>query len=413
MPSTATAKDRTAGTPSGGNPPETDLRSVATSIEGLLDDDGHFNPNPEQLSRGHPDYVEADDDRANKQRDSKGRFQKSENASTEELEDSETAIEEVDDDRDTDQDADPTETDGDEEVTSEASDDAQTDETDTDTQDTIQTLVEMAEALDVSVDELKAQITHSFKAADEDVTVTLAELEKGYQKDADYRRSTAQVAEYRRAVETDMTQRQQVYEQQQHIAASQLNLAEQMVVAELESPQLTAIRDNAPEEWSARRIELGERLQYLRNSRQQAAGAYEQFRNHNRAQLREREMAQLKEAIPDFGEKHNSLAREVISSLGYSSQEIPEIFDNRLIQGALELGALRKRVSEMEAQHTKAKETVKRVKKDIPKLQKPGKSVSPQGQNARLRRDNVKRLQGRLRKSGKVEDAAAVIENML
>ena len=46
---------RHAATPSGGNPPDSDLRSVANQIEGLLDDDGHYNPEG-TVSRNHPDY---------------------------------------------------------------------------------------------------------------------------------------------------------------------------------------------------------------------------------------------------------------------------------------------------------------------------------------------------------------------
>jgi hypothetical protein len=238
-------------------------------------------------------------------------------------------------------------------------------------------------------------------------------LAKGYQKDADYRRSTAQLAEFRRASETELQARHQSYEAQQHVAAQQLNLAEQMLTVELNSPKLAALRESAPDEWTAQRTEIGERLGYLQQTRQQAAAEYEQFRVNNLGQLRAREMQTLTEAIPDFGADHSALAKEVISSLGYTDEEVVQIFDSRLVRGALELGALRKRVADYEAREVKAADTAKRVKKSIPKLVRPGKHVSPGAKGKRLQRDNVKRLQTRLRKSGRVEDAAAVIETMM
>ena len=410
---------RQAGTPSGGNPRGADLRSVAGQIEGLLDDDGQFNPNPDEPSRAHPDYDESLDPR-NQPRDAKGRFQSKAGApdadddTVDDLDEAEqTQLDDDDFEDDEQQQAADTDESDDDEALSDASDDASTDEADTDDPDAIRTLAELATALDVTVDELKESITHDFRAADEDVTVTLAELEKGYQKDADYRRSTAQLAEYRRAIEADLNTRQQAYETQQHVAAANLNLAEQMLAAELNSPQLAALRESAPDEWTARRTEIGERIAYLQNARGQAAAAYEQFRQNNLAQLREREMSSLQTAVPEFSQQHADLAKQVIGSLGFTPKETSEIFDSRLVLGALELGTLRTRVAELEAQVTKAGETAKRVKKDIPKIQKPGKQISPQAKGRRLQRDNVKRLQGRLRKTGKVEDAAAVIETML
>ena len=124
-------------------------------------------------------------------------------------------------------------------------------------------------------------------------------------------------------------------------------------------------------------------------------------------------MQMLQEALPDFNAQHATLAKEVIGSLGFAPQEISQVYDNRLVRGALELGTLRARVAELEAQVAKAGDTAKRIKKTVPKLQKPGKATSPQAKGRRLQRENVQRLQKRLRKSGSVDDAAAVIETML
>jgi hypothetical protein len=398
-------------TPSQG-PEGTDVHTAARRVEGLLDDDGHYNPNPDQISRGHPDYVESDDSRASSpDRDDRGRFKKA--ATTDDTGDVQPDSTDGDETLDIpaagdDSDEDTGKSgDTDENLAASAGDEATTD--DGETGDDIDTLQGFADALEMSVDDFKAAVTHTFNAADEEITVTLQELEKGYQKDADYRRSTAKLANDRQLAEQDFFGRQQNYEQQNHFLAAQLGVAENLVAAELNDPRLTELRESDPAEWTARRDEIGQRLGGLRNARIQAAQAYEQFTNTNQAQLRAREEAALLESIPDFGKKHKADAKELLSDFGYSEHEISHVFDHRVIRGALELKALRSEVAELRLLKEQAGDTIRRVKKDIPKLTKPGK----QRGKPRVKRDNVSRLRERAKKTGKVEDAARLIEQLL
>lgn len=394
-------------------PEGSDLRSVANRIEGLLDDDGHYNPNPDQISRGHPDYNPEDDPRetgGQSGRDERGRFTKQ--AASEAPEDDQTQeiVEDEQEQQIGDEQTEDTEQqagDTDDAQTESAIDEATTDEADT---GTIQTLAELATALEITPDELKESITHTFRAADEDLTVTLAELEKGYQKDADYRRQTGQLAEARRQAEQDYNERMQAYEQSNVITAQAYQVAENLIAAELNDPRLAQLRESDPAEWTARREELGQRVNQLRGARTQAAQQYENFRQQQQVELRQREQNFLSEKLPDFGKEHVTVARGAMSSLGYSDQEIGDIFDHRLVLGALELASLRSEVEQLRAMKTKAADTVKRVKKDVPKLQKPGRQqLGRKG----IPRNNVQKLKERARKSGKVEDAARVIESMM
>lgn len=403
--------DRQSPTPSSGSE-GTDLRSVARQVEGLLDDDGHFNPNPDQLSRGHPDYDESDDPRAvTPDRDERGRFKKK---AADDSAPADDTGDEIDDDEDLDipaagddSDADTDQGDTDEDLAASADPDAPTDDRET---EAIETLAEFAEALEVPLEELKESVKHTFNAAGEEVTVTLAELEKGYQKDADYRRSTAKLAEDRKAAEAEFHHRQQAYEANNQLLASQLQVAENLVAAELNDPRLAQLRQNDPAEWTARRDEIGQRLTALRNARAQAAQAYQQFTNDNLQRLRDAEEKALLEAVPDFGSQHKNAAREVLSGFGYADHEIANIFDHRLVQGVLELHNLRKEVAELRELKQQAEQTTKRIKKDVPRLQKPGKQ---QTRKPGLRKDNLARLRKRAKQSGKVEDAAKVIEQFI
>lgn len=391
-------------------PEGSDLRSVANRIEGLLDDDGHFNPNPEQISRGHPDYDESTDARAHPDRDERGRFKAAE--ATEQDDDISDAIEDIEaagdeSDEDT-SDREAAASDTDEAQTESAVEEAETGEAET---GDIQTLNELAQALEVPLDELKAAITHTFNAADEEVTVTLAELEAGYQKDADYRRQTGKLAEDRRQAEQIYQANMQQFETAHHQAAQLFNFVESLFGNELNDPRLAQLRESDPAEWTARREEIGQRVGALRNARQQAAQQYATFQHNQRAQLKAREQQMLLEKIPDFGSGHVQVARGAMESLGMAPAEIADIFDHRLVLGALELAVLRNEVATLKGEKTKAQDTVKRIKKEVPKLQKPGKQKMQSKRG--IKRDNVQRLKDRARKSGTVDDAAKVIESMM
>ena len=387
----------------------TDINTAADQIAGLLDDDGQFNPNPDQVSRAHPDYDESEDSRADNTqgRDDRGRFTKKA-AADEELDES-LAGDESDDEL-SDEEIDDTVDDTDEEDVEAADDDsAQGDEEETG--DAIETLQQFAEALEVPVEDLLAQITHTFRAADEDVTVNLSELVGGYQKDADYRKGTSKLAEDRRTAELDYANRMAEYEQQNQALAAQMDYMQNYFMQQLNAPQLEQMRLTDPAEWTARRSELTEQLQQLQGVRQQAATGYQAFKTQQLQELRNRETARISEKITDFGENHKSRAKEVMRSIGFGDDEVGQIFDHRVISAALELHDLRSEVAALREEKAKAADTVKRVKKNVPKFtQKPGKAASTK---KGVNRDAVSKLRRRAKQSGKVEDAARIIETML
>lgn len=407
-----------AATPSQGGE-GSDIRSATNAIAGLLDDSGQFNPNPDQLSRAHPDY-DPDADPRNQSdaggtpdRDERGRF-RARNPVDDESEDEQLNADaqetsEAEDDLPDDE-VDDADTD-DEHVDARSQDDAEeTGDTD-DEDDAITTLSGLAEALEMPLDELSTQLTHTFKAAGQEVTATLQDLVAGFQMKADYDRDKGALANQRRDFEFEMQQRGQMLDQEHYVAASGMQAMQQLLQAQLNSPKLEALREVDQSEWLAQRKEIEDQLGWLGQVTQQAAATYNQNRQQNLAALRQREEQTLLEAVPDFGDQHRQLVRDTMTSLGYSPAEQSQVFDNRLVRGALELAALRAKVAELEKAQTTAQETVKRVKKEVPKLQKPGRSLRNRGKG--IDRDRAGKLNKRLRQSGKVEDAALVIENMM
>lgn len=391
----------------GATDPRQDIDTAAARIEGLLDADGH-------ITDGRPSRAAVGDvanDRAARAaaqaRNERGQFQREQAEQDDEQDDEQDFDGRADDDHDEREDDRDDGADTDEDDRKSGGDEAGDGGQET---EAIQTLEQLAEALELDLDELSATLKHRFKAAGEEVEVTLAELVKGYQKDADYRRSTARLAEERRTFEQQARERAEQFVRMEHAAAQQIGLAEQIFANMLNSPKLAQLRETDPAEWAAQRDEIGRVIGFLQQARQQAAAQYEAWRNDQLAQLRDREMAALREAVPDWGENHRLEVRKTLADLGFSDSEIGQVFDSRLIRGALELSTLRAENERLKQRIAKAEETAKRVKREVPKMQKPGK---PRQQSAGVARSNVAKLRDRLRKTGDVRDAAAIIQHMI
>lgn len=398
-------------TPSNGNQEGTDLRHAAASIEGLLSEDpsGQLNVGNDRISRAHPDYDEnLPHDEQKPVRDNKGKFAKKDGDPDEQ--------DRVDQSAETDQqaegDVDYEDTDGqqaegdtDEQLAESA--DQQADQNDAETGDNIETLGQMADALEMTVDDFLESMTDTFGAAGEEVTVTLSEMRAGYQKDADYRRQTSKLAERTRDAEMTYNTKMQQYDDQNRYLAAHLQASEQFFAAQFDDPGLATLRHSDPAEWSARREEIGQHLNQVRQARDHATQQYGAFQTQQLLDLKAREGAALQQAMPDFTPTvHGEQARKVMESIGYAPAETAKIFDHRLVLAALELRALRTEVETLRAEKSRAKDTVKRVTKEVPRLAKPGKRT----ENRPIRKSNVEQLKARAKKSGSLQDAAAVIE---
>lgn len=385
-----------------------DVHDAVSAVEGLLDDDGQYNPNPDEISRGHPDYDHDNPESREKPRDERGRFKADKNADEDDSQEQDFEETDVEEDVETEQEDDvEVEEDTDDDDVSE-DEDAESVEADT---DEIQSLQDMASALEVPIEELKASINHTFNAAGEEVTVTLAEMEKGYARDSDYRRKSTELAEQRRAFESDARTRYQNFEQDHVVTSQVLQAATNLVAQEFNDPALAELRETDPAEWTARREELGQKHAYLQQVGQQAAASYANMQETFKKELTKRESALLLEAIPNFGAEHKNTAAKTMESLGYTQEEISNLYDSRMVRGLLELSELRQKVTEYEARSQKAKEKVKEVKKGVPPMQKPGKASGPTGKG-RATKKRLAQNRHRLKRSGSLKDAASVIADI-
>ena len=181
---------------------------------------------------------------------------------------------------------------------------------------TLETLDDIAKALGVDAESLLANLKMRIKVNGEERLVSLKEAQTGHQLEADYRRKTTELAEQRRAVEQDFAQRQALYHQQSVEAANVLQMAEQAVLADLNTPQMAALREKDPVQWMLRRDEAQQKLAYLQQTRQQAAQQWQMQQQHSAAEQQsqfhaylQQEQSELERAVASRGEQLTSEAK--------------------------------------------------------------------------------------------------------
>ena len=242
------------------------------------------------------------------------------------------------------------------------------------------------------------------KVDGKNVEVTLEELQKGYSREADYTRKTQQVSEERRAfqAEADLvrTERQQY---------SQLLGSLKAQLQQNAAPQedMDRLYHEDPIEWVKQRelVRDAEKVHAAINSEQQRLStiqAQEQYQSMQ-AHLAQQQDALLK-AIPEWGNPDKAKAEKTLliewgQKLGFSSDELKNIFDHRAVV------ALRK--AALYDQMMSKRGNIRPAVNNGPKPAKPG---------AAGRMDNTtdsRRSQQRLAKTGRVNDAASAIEHLL
>ena len=294
-----------------------------------------------------------------------------------------------------------------EQETQEASSEPQ--ETDTEEEQIqFETLGQFADALDMPFDDFLGNIKTTVKVAGAERDVTLSELRNGYQMEADYRRKTSELADQRKEFEAEREHLNTELNKQYTEAQQLTGILEQSLLAEFNAIDWNGLRQSDPAEFAARKQEFNDRHAQIQQARGQINDEirtqYEQQQDEQKEkykQILEDERDKLVDAIPDFGNEEKARVltagiKDYLSSFGFNDNEIGQIYDHRhllVIKDAMAYRDLKTRQPE-----------VKNKVVNAPKLQKPGSGQKPSGEKVR------QQLRSRLKKSGRVEDAAALIK---
>jgi len=271
-------------------------------------------------------------------------------------------------------------------------------------------LQELAEALEMPLDDFLGKIKGKVKINGVEQDVTLADMRNGYQMEADYRRKTAELAEQRKAFESE---RERIASEigTRFTEAQQITgFLEQQLMGEYNSIDWNQLRVSDPAEFAARKAEYNDRFSQIQalkanvvHQLQAQQAELEQKNVHALQSMLAEEQQKLFSAIPEFADEAKAKEikgqmRDFLKGLGYNDQEIGNIYDHRhvmILRDAMAYRALKSKGAE-----------VKNKVVNAPKLQKPG----PKPDAGVTADRNIRERMAKLKKSGRVEDAAALIK---
>jgi hypothetical protein len=256
-------------------------------------------------------------------------------------------------------------------------------------------------------EEVQETPRYRVKVDNEELEVDLDELIKGYSRTSDYTKKTQTLAEQRKQVEAERTKIEEAAKLRDTYA-QRLQVIEQMLSTQPEE-DLTALKDSDPVGYAikvAEKMEREKQLTAVRQEREsvQARQVAEQQENLKRHLAQEAE--RLRAAIPEMaddvkGEVIRKEIRDYAKSVGWSDQELSQVYDHRAVLTLYRAMQFEKLM--------KGKPVAQKKVAEAPKALKPG--VGSQ----RVDRDSEaeKKLHKQLKQTGRTRDAAKLFERFL
>ena len=179
--------------------------------------------------------------------------------------------------------------------------------------------------------------TYRVKVGKDELDVPLDELLKGYSRTADYTRKTQEIAETRKAVEADRAKIEEAAKLRDTYA-QRLSVIEQMLNQD-PGEDLATLKETDPIGYAVKVAEQSEREKQLnavraeqqRLAQQQQAEQGERLKAHLAT-----EGQKLAEAIPELSDPAKGQAirtdiRNYAQKLGFSEQELAQVYDSRAV----------------------------------------------------------------------------------
>ena len=246
---------------------------------------------------------------------------------------------------------------------------------------------------------------YTIKVDGEDTEVTLEELQNGYSRQRDYTRKTQELAEQRKAIEAQ----QKEVSQKDEIYSQLLPKMEATLKGELgNEPDWNALYEADPIAYVREKDVWNEKKQKLNAIQEEATRLQEESAAKQRKELEEFVQygnQQLLQLIPEWQDnevasKEKMAIRDYgVNVLGYTPQEMDSVYDYRVL-----LGLRNAWLQHKTQQATKVKPT---EKKAAARTARPGTSNVPKTTTP------VKKARQKLAKTGKVQDAAKLFEQLL
>ncbi len=312
----------------------------------------------------------------------------------------------------------PTANKSDEEAPEGARDDPRDEEANTDIEDEVEHDPGVDEDDGEEDDEQPEETRYKVKVGGEETEVTLKELIKGYQRGADYTKKTMRLADERRGIErakvdlegerTAVALDRQRYADRLtgHVPALQQQLARFKDIdwnrLSAENPALFSQAKPLFDSLTGQLQQAeAERLQLQQQERQRQLQAVQAHQDHIAEQKRALIARHPELADPVKGRQETAALTRYLIDSGYRQQELSRLVDHR------DFIMARKAMlyDRLMANKDKVKETLAA----LPRVQKPG--TARESRHGAAERRTA--LMTRLARSGRTEDAARLIEDML
>ena len=243
--------------------------------------------------------------------------------------------------------------------------------------------------------EIQKPSLHRVKVQGQELEVSLDELKSGYSRDSDYRQKTHALAEERRMLDDQKTSLSRSYDGKLKELTVLIGAAESYI-GQSSKEDLQKMYEEDPTQ--AAKIDFQQRQQResFNNLKQQAEVV--KLQQYNQYLDEQKRLAATK--IPEYsdpvkGVTFKNQMKNTLSEYGFNDQEIGSLADHRFLM------VLR---DAMEYKNLKSKPVTNKKVTTAPKVVKSG---TPKMEDSR--RAAVKQKIGRLRRSGKINDAQSAI----
>jgi hypothetical protein len=248
---------------------------------------------------------------------------------------------------------------------------------------------------------------YTVKIDGKDTQVTEDELLSGYSRQADYTRKSQVLAEQRKKMEEELAATQQERQQYQS-QLEQFNTQADSKLEEFKSVDWTKLKEEDPMEYALKRDQYRE----LQENKRLVAEEQQQLAQKQQAEMQskwneelQRQQEVMAQRLPEWSdpEKGPKLKQDIKSfalNKGFTEQEVDSLIDARSVD------VLHKA---MMYESLLAAKIANKKQKVVPKVQKPGTPSTKTEVNS----EKVKQTRARLKRTGRVDDAAAVIKSLM
>ena len=245
------------------------------------------------------------------------------------------------------------------------------------------------------------------KANGEELEVSLDELLNGYSRTADYQKKTQSLAEQRKAVEAERVKIDEA-DKTRNTYAQRLQVIEQLLNQQSAPENLQELKETDPIAYAiavAERSERDKQLQAIQAERYRVQQEQQAMQGQQLQQHIQLEQNKLVDLIPEFKDdaKAEVIRRDIrqyAKSIGFSDQELSQVYDSRAVQTLYKAMQYEKLVAGKAG-------TTKKVA-SAPKTLKPGTSNPTSSEQEAKKKEFA-----RLRQTGNKNDAARLFERFI